>query len=65
MNCSGLVPFLRFARDMQGRDFMPTQAELAVVYRVTRRTICRWIDVMEEAEWTMPPRNRPGPRSDA
>jgi hypothetical protein len=58
-----LVPFALFARDMQGRRYMPTQSELAVVYRVTRRTICRWLDALRDAEWPMPARNRPGPRS--
>lgn len=56
-----LVPFARFARDIQAYCRMPTQDELAAKYQVTRRTICRWLDALEEAHWPMPPRNRPGP----
>jgi hypothetical protein len=60
---AALVSFLQFAGDMQSRRYMPTQAELAVTYRVTRRTICRWLDALEEAHWKMPARNKRGPRT--
>jgi DNA-binding transcriptional regulator YhcF (GntR family) len=57
------VDILLFARDMQSRRYMPTVAELAVIYRVHRRTICRWLDALEEAHWKMPARNKRGPRT--
>jgi hypothetical protein len=55
---------LRFASDMQARRYMPTLAELSVIYRVTPRTIVRWLDALEEVHWKMPARNRRGPRTD-
>jgi hypothetical protein len=52
------VDILLFARDMQSRRYMPTVAELAVIYRVHRRTIYRWLDDWESVDWPMPSRRR-------
>jgi DNA-binding PadR family transcriptional regulator len=53
-----LVAFLIFARDMQARRYRPRVAELAVIYRVTPKTIYRCLHALEEVGWQTPYQRR-------